>query len=101
MMTVPHRILPTTFNNVNRNTFDDMYEPILDSVRKASYITLDTEFTGLGEGRKEYDVFGLYQCHKEAAEKYSLLSFGLTVVQKVNSGSSKGTHITNRGIKQL
>jgi hypothetical protein len=52
MMTVPHRILPTTFNNVNRNTFDDMYESILDLVRKAFYNTLDTEFTGLGEGRR-------------------------------------------------
>ncbi|KAI8888838.1 hypothetical protein K501DRAFT_302263 [Backusella circina FSU 941] len=83
--------MPTTFNNVNRYTFDDLYESILHSVRHASYIALDTEFAGLGSG-KGGDLFQLYPCHKEAAEKYSILSLGLTVVQKVNNNTTKELH---------
>ncbi|KAI8083359.1 ribonuclease H-like domain-containing protein [Gilbertella persicaria] len=73
----------SSFNDVTQDNFQFYYTRLLDIIKPASYIALDLEFTGLCKSTSN-DMTHRYVALKEAVEKYSVVSFGLSVFRKAD-----------------
>lgn len=69
------------FNDITRHNLHQMLPAIELLIGKASFIALDTEFTGLGNNKltKDANIATRYTALKEVAENYALVAFGVTL----------------------
>ncbi len=69
------------FNDVDRHNVLQMLPAIKLLIEKASFIALDTEFTGLGRTKetKDTNIQIRYQALSAVVKQHALLAFGLTI----------------------
>lgn len=74
------------FTKVTSGNISDLLNPILDLVRQAHYIAVDTEFSGHGPSAAKH-MDQRYQDLSKIIRTHTLFSFGLTVVTKQQNSS--------------
>jgi target of EGR1 protein 1 len=74
------------FTKVTSDNISGLLTPILDLIRQAHYIAVDTEFSGHGPSAAKH-MDQRYQDLSKVIQTHTLLSFGLTVVTKQQNSS--------------
>ncbi|KAI7871233.1 ribonuclease H-like domain-containing protein [Spinellus fusiger] len=69
------------YNEISSKNFDSLYPSIVDAISKASYIVLDTEFTGHCK-RITKNMEQRYDALAAVIKTHAIVSFGMTVLQK-------------------
>ncbi|CAF0732084.1 unnamed protein product [Brachionus calyciflorus] len=66
--------------NLNKENIEREWMSLVDSINESSFISLDIEMSGLGERKKlnNPSIEERYKSIKEAASKFSILSFGIS-----------------------
>ena len=80
-MTEPKSSFAWLYNDVTAQNLDFYYLKLLDKIKPASFVALDFEFTGLCKA-KTTDMNHRYVALKEAIESHTIVSMGISVIQR-------------------
>ncbi|KAI8339774.1 ribonuclease H-like domain-containing protein [Choanephora cucurbitarum] len=80
-MTEPKSSFACSYNDVTAQNLDFYYLRLLEKIKHASFVALDFEFTGLCKA-KTADMNHRYVALKEAIESHTIVSMGISVIQR-------------------
>ncbi|KAI8851922.1 ribonuclease CAF1 [Chytridium lagenaria] len=88
---IPDVSIPT-YNDVTRHNLLTLSLSIRHCIQKATFIAIDTEFTGLGSGKtRSQDLRDRFQALSKVVNEHALVAFGLTTFEQI-SREDEGTH---------
>ena len=76
------------FNTVNRHNLETLSLTIKHLIKKASYIALDTEFTGLGDPKttRTTNIDDRYRVLSQVASTHAIVAFGMSIFEQKDQG---------------
>ncbi|KAI8377394.1 ribonuclease CAF1 [Radiomyces spectabilis] len=79
------------YNEVSTENFRALYPIILEKIAHASYIAIDTEFTGHGE-RVATNMEHRYKTISAVIRTHAILSFGMTIINRTDEPNVFSVH---------
>lgn len=92
-----------TFTTVNRHNLSTLQLAIKHSVANASFVALDTEFTGLGDKKKtrSANIEDRYTALRTVAQDHAIIAFGISIFTRQaqpNGSKSKSSKTKNNAV---
>lgn len=77
-----------SYNIVNRHNLSSLSLAIKLCIQNASFISIDTEFTGLGDGKKtrNQNIEDRYIALRDLAQTHAVIALGLSIFTKLENG---------------
>lgn len=83
-MKTPSSAYISSYNDVTTDNLSECVYELLNKLKNASHMAIDFEFTGLCKPTA-IDMNHRYIAMKEAVEKYSIVSFGVSIMKQIES----------------